>query len=175
VAKKSNTTAWLGIVLSAIAVGLLAGIILVNPNYTPPPEKMNVDPKDVAYDHSRDAIPRVAKAKVTHILLSWKGKGSVKPKDPNRTQEQAKKLAEEIWQKYNAAPDADKDKVWKELQVQYNEDSGNVHNVYDVTPSAGLVQEFKDTALETAVGKVRITMVAPEKLTYGYHVVRRIE
>lgn len=173
--KKSNTAAWVGIIISAIAVGLLAGVILVNPNYVPPPENISVDGKDVAYDHARDAIPKVAKAKVTHILLSWKGKGSVTPKDPNRTQEQAKKLAEEIWQKYNAAPDAEKDKVWKELQVKYNEDSGNVHNVYDVSPSASLVPEFKDVALSTKVGKVRITMEPPEKLTYGYHVVRRIE
>ncbi len=174
-AKKSNTNAWIGVILSAIAIGLIVGIVLVNPNYQPPVGNIEVDAKDVAYDHTEGSIRKVAKAKVTHILLSWKGKGSVTPKDPNRTQEQAKKLAEEIWQKYNAASDKDKDKVWKELQVQYNEDSGNVHNVYDVTPSAGLVQEFKDTALETAVGKVRITLVPPEKLTFGYHVVRRIE
>lgn len=172
-AKKSNTTAWVGVILSAIAVGLLAGMILINPNYVPPPSNTVVDPKDIAYDHARDAIPRVAKAKVTHILVSWKGKG--KPKDPNRTQEQAKKLAEEIWQKYNAAPDAKKDEVWKQLQVEYNEDSGNVHNVYDVTPDAGLVQEFKDISLTTAVNKVRITLDDPSKLTFGYHVIRRIE
>lgn len=172
-AKRSNATAWLGVILSAVAVGVLAGMILINPNYTPPPTNVVVDPKDMVYDHARDAIPRVAKAKVTHILLSWKGKGT--PKDPNRTQEQAKKLAEEIWQKYNAAPDKDKDQVWKDLQVQYNEDSGNVHNVYDVSPDAALVDEFKDIGLTTAVNKVRITMAEPSKLRFGYHVIRRIE
>ena len=172
-AKKSNTNAWIGVILSAIAIGLVVGIVLVNPNYQPPAANVEVDPKDVAYDHSRDGIPRVAKAKVTHILVSWKGKG--KPKDPNRTQQQALKLAEEIWQKYNAAKDSEKDKVWNDLQEQYNEDSSDVHAKFDVTPTASLVQEFKDVALTTAVGKVRITMVPPEKLTFGYHVIRRIE
>jgi len=174
VAKKSSTTAWLGIVLSAIAVGLLAGIILVNPNYTPPPEKMNVDPKDVAYDHSRDAIPRVAKAKVTHILISWKGKNArVTPKDPNRTEAQAKKLAEECWQQYQAAKPADKDKVWKELQVKHNEDSGDVHNVYAVPPPQGsLDKQFQEVSLTTEVNKVRITMPPGD---FGYHVIRRTE
>lgn len=174
-AKKSSSNAWVGVIVSAIAVGLLAGIILVNPNYVAPLGNNTPDAKDVAYDPGRDAIPRVASAKVTHILLSWKGKGSVQPKDPNRTQQQAKKLAEEIWQKYEAASEKDKDKVWKELQVQYNEDSADVHKVYDVSPTASLVPEFKDTALETKVGKVRITMLPPEKLTYGYHVIRRIQ
>lgn len=170
-AKKSNTTAWVGIILSAIAVGLLAGIILVNPNYTPPPEKMNVDPKDIAYDHTRDQIPKVAKAKVTHILLSWKGKNArVTPKDPNRTEEQAKKLAEEIWQKYSAAPEAEKDKVWKELQIKHNEDTAP-HTEYPL-PNPSLDRPFELIGLTTAVGKCRITMPAG---AFGYHVIRRIE
>jgi parvulin-like peptidyl-prolyl isomerase len=64
---------------------------------------------------------------------------------------------------------------WNDLQVQYNEDSSDVHHVYDVSPDAQLVPEFKETALTTAVGKVRITMADPAKLTFGYHIIRRIE
>ncbi len=172
-AKTSTTNAWLGVIVSAIAIGLIFGIVMVNPNYTPPLGNIEVDAKDVAYDHSKGSIPKVAKAKVTHILISWKGKNArVTPKDPNRTEAQAKKLAEECWQQYQAASPADKDKVWTELQKKHNEDSGDVHNKYDVTPQAGLDTQFKEVSLTTAVNKVRITMPPGD---FGYHVIRRIE
>lgn len=170
-ARKSNTNAWIGVILSAIAIGLIVGIVLVNPNYREPVGNSIPDPKDVAYDHALGKIPKVAKADVTHILVSWKGKSpGLKLKDPNRTEEQAKKLCEEIWQKYQAAKPADRDKVWNELQEQYNEDS-DIHHVYNVDPGAALIQEFKDVSLTTEVGFVRITMPPGQ---YGYHVVRRI-
>ena len=172
-ARKQQSSSWIGVILAAISVGLFAGIILVNPYYKPPVGNSEVDPKDVAYDHALGAIPKVGKAKVTHILVSWKGKNArVTPKDPNRTEAQAKKLAEEIWATYKAASDADKDKIWKELQKEHNEDSGDVHNTYDVTPNAGLDAQFKEVSLTTAVNKVRITMPAGD---FGYHVIRRIE
>lgn len=161
-----------GLVIGAIVVGIVVGIIIVNPRYSPA-VNVEVDSKDIAYNHAEGAIARVNKAKVSHILISYKTAKSPTPglKDKNRTEEQARKLAEEIWAKYREAEAADKEKVWKELQAQYNEDK-EPHTEYDVTPEAGWIQEFKDIGLTTAVGAARITM-PPGK--YGYHVIRRIE
>lgn len=170
-AKRKNSGVT-GLVIGAIAVGVIVGIIIVNPRYSPA-VNVEVESKDIAYNHAEGAIARVNKAKVTHILISYKTAKSPAAglKDKNRTEEQARKLAEEIWAQYREAKPADKDKVWKELQAKYNEDA-EPHTEYTVTPTAGLIQEFKDIGLTTAVGAARITM--PPGM-YGYHVIRRIE
>lgn len=114
----------------------------------------------------------VAKAKVTHILV--KVGGTTKPPGEQRTADQAKALCEELWKRYHDAAEEDKVRVWKEMQVQYNED-GAPHNVYDVTPSAGLIKLFKDVALTTEVGQARIAPYDRQGSPYGYHLIRREE
>lgn len=161
-----------GLVIGAIVVGIVVGIIIVNPGYSPS-MNVEVDAKDMAYNHAEGAVAPVNRAKVSHILISYKTAKSPVPglKDKNRTEEQARKLAEEIWAKYREAKEADRDEVWKKLQAQYNEDKVP-HSEYTITPEVNPVPEVREVGLTTAVGAARITM-PPGKS--GYHVVRRVE
>ena len=102
--------------------------------------------------------------KVRHILLTWKGRApGLAPKDPNRTEEQAHELANDIVRRTIEGED------FVELQKQYNEDSDPTH-VYDVSPTSGLVKPFTRLSSELKVGEVGIV-----ESNYGLHVIKRIE
>ncbi|MCA8917001.1 MAG: DUF4340 domain-containing protein [Planctomycetes bacterium] len=102
--------------------------------------------------------------KVRHILVTWKGKAQgLVPKDPERTEEQAWELANDILSRAKAGED------FVELQKQYNEDSDATH-VYDVSPTAGLVKPFLRLASELKVDEVGIV-----ESQFGIHVIKRIE
>ncbi|MCC6575473.1 MAG: hypothetical protein IT462_16975 [Planctomycetes bacterium] len=123
------------------------------------------------YDDSLDRLDEpVAKAKVTHILV--KVGDTAKPEGGKRTEDEAKALCEELWKKYRDTPEEDREKVWKEMQLKYNED-GAPHNVYEVQPNSQFIPLFKDVALTTEVGGVRIAPFDKQRSPYGYHLIRR--
>lgn len=160
--KQSKTAGVIGVVLLAIIGGVYLGVSVFNePEGTPSPPPPKVDLND-KYD---DAWGKLATAdanwQVTHILVSWEGAG-VKTKKP-RDKAAARKLIDEIWAKYRVNPTADN---WKALQVEFNEDTGQVHNVYKSSDS--LVEPFKETSKLTKVGFARVA-----ESNYGFHLIRR--
>ncbi|MCB9894492.1 MAG: DUF4340 domain-containing protein [Planctomycetes bacterium] len=103
--------------------------------------------------------------KVRHILISWKGKfAGVNPKDPERTEEQAWELANDILAR------AQKGEDFVELQKKYNEDDSDPTHVFDVSPTANLVKPFLRLASELKVDEVGIV-----ESQFGIHVIKRIE
>ncbi len=159
-AKKKKQTSLIGLI---IVVALLGGGIALAMSHSP--GEGGVVPKaPEGYDDSWGKLDSpVSKATVTHVLVSWKGAGVNTIKDPERSKEGARELIEEIWAKFRADPT---ESNWKELQVKYNEDSGPVHNKYEIP--GNLVQPFQDTGKSTEVGKARIC-----ESNYGYHLIRR--
>lgn len=103
--------------------------------------------------------------KVRHILITWKGKfAGAQPKDPQRTEEQARKLVQEILAK-TAEAGAD----FVALQHQYNED-GQADAVYDVSPDARCADPFKKLG-----GRLKVGEVGWCETLSGIHVIKRIE
>jgi hypothetical protein len=161
VAKKKKQTSLIGLI---IVVALLGGGIALAMSHSPG-EGGTVTAKPTEYDDSWGKLETPsASAEVTHILLSWAGKNAmVKPKDPARTQEQAKALVEKLWLDYLNDPT---DENWRALQAKHNEDT-EPHKVYNV-PEDPLVQPFKDCALSTKVNHARYI-----ESEFGYHLIRR--
>jgi parvulin-like peptidyl-prolyl isomerase len=103
--------------------------------------------------------------KVRHILISWKGKTDVVAlKDPERTEEQAWKLANDLVNRANSGED------FIELQKKHNEDDSDPTRVYDVSPTAQMVKPFLRLASELKVDEVGIV-----ESQFGIHVIKRIE
>ena len=102
--------------------------------------------------------------KVRQILLSWKGKNPrVQPRDPERTEQQARELAASLLERARSGED------FKALQVAFNEDSGG-ERVYDVTPSSGFVEPFTKLAARLAVGGADMC-----ESDFGLHILMRVE
>lgn len=176
--KKSSVGSFVFGLIVAALIGVGLGLLIVNPGYKAPPENTSKNdksrddaPPTGGYDDNWGKLDKaVSNAKVTHILV--KVGDTSKPKGKKRSEAEAKKLVEEIWRKYVDAPPLEKEKVWKDLQKQYNEDGAD-HNSYDVSPTANLVQGFKDVGLTTEVGKARIAPYDKQKSPYGFHLIRR--
>jgi len=114
--------------------------------------------------------PVTDKADVKHVLVGWSDlavvyRGHQDPRGAARTKADADKLAVEILQKVRAGEDIDK------LMKQYSEDPGSAERgtSYPVTPTAGLVQPFKDLSLRLNTGEAGIV-----QSNFGWHVIKRI-
>lgn len=109
--------------------------------------------------------PPPAEADVQHILISWKGKNDrVTPKDPDRTEEEAKELLFEVLKQART-----KGADWEQLQKDHNEDS-MPHETYTAKARSGLVKPFNDLALSLGVGQIDWC-----ESTFGYHIIKRVE
>jgi peptidyl-prolyl cis-trans isomerase D len=103
--------------------------------------------------------------KVRHILIAWKGRGPVVPKDMQRTRDQAWKLANELMERANKGED------FVELQKQHNEDDDvDPTKVFDVGPTERLVKPFLRLSSQLEVGKAGVV-----ESEFGFHVIKRIE
>ncbi len=117
-------------------------------------EQLFVEPDDYRY----------FEVKVRHILISWKGKNArVTPKDPQRTEAQARALVEEIIKRAKAGED------FVALQSKYNEDSV-ADNVYDVNPASGFVEPFVKLA-----GRLNVNEMDTCETDFGIHIMKRVE
>ncbi|WP_339060692.1 peptidylprolyl isomerase [Tepidibacillus marianensis] len=94
-------------------------------------------------------------ATVSHILIG----------NTNRTDDEAKKLADEVLAKLKAGNDFGK------LAKQYSEDTGSKDKggTYENMSVSQWVPEFKDAVLKQPIGKVSDT---PVKTQYGYHIIK---
>lgn len=163
-ARRKRKTSVTGAILGAVAIGVIVGVVIFNPSDPPPPPPEVEFTEEYDDDWGKLEAP-VARAKVTQILVSWKGANPrVSPKDPERTKEEAWDLVEEVWHKYRNDPTDDN---WKSLQAEHNEDSAPQQE-YDVDRSARLVEPFKKCAQSTDVGFARIV-----ESEFGYHLIRR--
>lgn len=99
---------------------------------------------------------------VAHIMISSK------PEDAADKQENARKKAEEIYEKVKAGGD------FSELARQYSEDQSSSRKGGDLTPfgSGKMVPEFEEAAFALKTdGEISPVI----KTNYGYHIIKRIE
>jgi hypothetical protein len=114
--------------------------------------------------------PVTEKADVKHVLVGWSDlavvyRGHQDPRGAARSKPEADKLAVEILKKTRAGDDFDA------LMKKYSEDPGSAERgtSYPVTPTAGLVQPFKDLSLRLNPGEAGIV-----QSNFGWHVIKRI-
>ncbi|MBZ0136569.1 MAG: peptidyl-prolyl cis-trans isomerase [Planctomycetes bacterium] len=154
------------IVVAAIAGVALAMVMFYDSGTAlpPPPKVEHTD----EYDDTWGKLPTpVSEARVRHILISWQGKNPrVTPKDPNRTEEQARALVEDLWHQYRNNPTVEN---WDRLAGEHSEDSGAPSTVYTCkSRDSGLDKAFNDTGLSTKPGFARIASGS-----FGFHLIRR--
>lgn len=108
---------------------------------------------------------------VQHVLVGWKDvpAGKQRPLDPRaqaRTKADADKLAQEILAKARA-PGAD----MKALMKEFSEDPGSKDDgkTYEVGPTTGFVQPFKDLTLRLKLDEVGLV-----KTVFGWHIIKRV-
>lgn len=102
--------------------------------------------------------------KVRHILVTWKGRfEGANPKNPERTEAQARELVASILKRIEAGED------FVKLQVEFNED-GVADKVYEVSRDAGLVKPFADLSFRLPVGGHDQV-----DTQFGIHIIKRIE
>jgi parvulin-like peptidyl-prolyl isomerase len=118
-----------------------------------------------------------SRVNVQHILIGFKG--SVSGKDIKRSQEEAAKLAEEIFARAKAGEDFDT------LVEEYTDDTypgiyGMVKNEADAEPErqiyarSTMVPAFGDVAFSLDVGEIGMTVYDKSKSKYGWHIIKRL-
>jgi peptidyl-prolyl cis-trans isomerase D len=104
-----------------------------------------------------------ANSNVTHVLVAYKGALNAAP-TITRTKEEAQALANSYLAQINSNP-----AVIGQLARSNSDDPGSVSTggTYDVTPEAGMVQPFKDFALNNPSGKTGVV-----ETDFGFHVMK---
>ncbi len=127
----------------------------------------DIDSKDIL---ARAGADVAAETLVKHVLVSWKDLADVfggqqDPRGAERTNAQAADLALELAGKLKADP-TQIDALIKE----HTEDKASIGGEgYPVTPTAGMVDGFKNLALRLKLGEVGVV-----KSEFGYHVMIRV-
>ena len=104
-----------------------------------------------------------AKAKSSHILISWVGATRAAPKEP-RTKEQAKVKADGILAQALANP-----AMFQMLAMTTSEDPSVQQNGGDmgfITRETGFAQPFKDFVFNNPIGKIGLV-----ETEFGYHII----
>ena len=165
--KSSKRRSIIGIVVFAALLGGLIGAVIFYDPGQPLPGPDSVEFSD-PYDDEWGKMPApISHVTVEQILISWKDANPrVTPKDPERTKEEARKLVDQIWNRYKTEPLKEN---FHALQAKYNEDS-NPHEIYGVpNPQGGsYVKPFEDCAKSTEEGFARIV-----ESEFGFHLIRR--
>ncbi len=104
------------------------------------------------------------KLRVQHILISTQADESTGA--PAKSDEEAKKIAEEVIEKLDKGEDFDK------LIPDYNEDPGMSSGQFYLFGPGEMVEEFETASKELKVGEYTKT---PVKSDFGYHVIKKYE
>jgi hypothetical protein len=115
---------------------------------------------------------------VQHVLVAFDG--SLPGKPITRTQEEAQKLAEEIFRKAKRGADFDA------LVKEHTDDShpgiykmANVGVAADISKGiysrGGMIPAFGDVGFALKVGEVGMARYDEQKSPYGWHIIKRIE
>lgn len=162
----------------AFVVGLAAGGSLAGcgpTGMTGPTMNNRVSAGELATESvvSKDILrrePRVNRAMVKHVLVSWKDKLEGKPGADPRALERGKRDAERLIRDLHSKAKAGT--PFEELMATYSEDPGSAASgeAYEVAPDAQLVIEFRQLGLRLDVGEVGIV-----ESDYGFHLMTRVE
>jgi parvulin-like peptidyl-prolyl isomerase len=153
---------------STLAI-LLTASLLFAAGATPPPPKAAVAPAPAA-GKEPDHIT------IQHVLIGFNG--SVPGKNITRTQDEAKKLAEEILAR------AKKGENFDALVKQYTDDSPpGIYSMSNkgVAPAAGeyardrMVPAFGDAGFPLQVGEFGMASYDKVRSPYGWHIVKRLK
>lgn len=143
---------------AAVAAKVAAGSASTTP-------AQDIDSKDIL--GRKDTADEVV---VKHVLLAWKDlapvyRGQIDPRAKDRSNADAAKLAQDVYNQLKANPD----KI-DELVKQYSEDpGGKTGEPYTVNKDTPFVPEFKNLALRLKEKEVGIV-----KTQFGYHVIERV-
>ncbi len=124
-------------------------------------EQQKIQPTEDDYKKAYESVENADKVTVRHILISTVD-ADKKPL-PEDKQAEAKKKADEVFEKVKAGGDM------KELAKQYSEDPGSKENAGQYTLGRGeMVKEFEDWSFSAKPGDTAIV-----KSEYGYHVMKK--
>jgi len=145
---------------TALAI-LLTAPLLMTAGATPPAPAAGKEPDHIT---------------IQHVLIGFKG--SVPGKNITRTQDEAKKLAEEILAR------AKKGESFDDLVKQYTDDAApGIYSMSNkgVAPSDGeyprerMVAAFGDAGFPLQVGEFGMASYDKVKSPYGWHIVKRLK
>ena len=127
----------------------------------PPPPPDNLDSVDVL-----GRQPVTQKAKVKHILLGWTEANAGDPRGAKRTRAELEDLVKKTIARLK------KGEKIEALMKELSEDPGSAASGegYDVDPTAGLVQPFKDLSL-----RLNVKEIGAVKTQFGIHIIQRVE
>lgn len=123
-----------------------------------------------------------ARIQVQHILIGFKDavgfQGQAPGKAANRTQDEAKKLADDLLAQAKAGGDFDKlvaDNTDDQAPGKYGIANDGVTPNADESPRNGLVPAFGDVGFALKVGEIGMTDYDPQKSPFGYHIIKRLK
>ena len=148
------------------------------PKATPAPaaHPAPAQPKATMTPASTPATKEPDHITIQHVLIGFTG--SVPGKNITRTQEEAKKLAEEVLARAKKGEDFDA------LVKQYTDDSApGIYSMSNdgVAPIQGefargrMVKAFGDAGFPLQVGEIGMASYDPARSPFGWHVVKRIK
>lgn len=134
--------------------------------------------KETENETASQAVPEPDYVTVQHILIGFSG--SVPGKAITRTMDEARALAEELFERAKAGEDFDA------LVRQYTDDSypGKYKMAnfgIPVDPSGEvfardrMVAAFGDVGFPLKVGEIGLASYDPQKSKYGWHLIKRVE
>ncbi len=155
---------WFALVVSACGPGIKGGPTI---NQPPVSELQPVSSPVVSADIlARDVIAN--EVGVKHILIGWKDlqDGHVDERASKRTKADAEALVKQVLAQLKAGADFDA------MMKQYSEDPGSAMSgrVYQVSPQAELVSEFKQLGM-----RLRPNEIGVVESDYGFHIIKRVE
>jgi parvulin-like peptidyl-prolyl isomerase len=132
---------------------------------------------DAAMESASASVPKVDKVTVQHILIAFKG--SIPNKDVTRTEDEARELAIDVFEKAKTSGD------FGALVKEYTDDSypgiyAIVNNEADANPEmqifarTSMVPSFGDVSFGLDVGEVGLARYDPKKSKYGWHIIKRL-
>lgn len=139
------------------------------------PGESITEPEETAKESRQEASPK--KVKVQHILIAFEG--SLPGKNVKRSQQEAKKLAEDLLQKANEG-----EQSFQELVKAYSDDQDP--GIYELSnlglqPNEGefarsdMVQGFGDLAFSLETDEIGLVEYSEERSPFGYHILKRLE
>ncbi len=146
----------------ACGPGAKGGPTMNNRVTAPEPATQN---SDVVSNDILAREPLANTSKVKHILIGWKGTDNHDKRAEGRDKAAAEVEVKNVMKQLQAGADFDT------LAKQVSEDPGSASgHVYDVSPDAQLVIEFKQLGLRLKVGELGIV-----ESDFGFHIMKRVE
>jgi hypothetical protein len=153
----------------------------------PPPNDSSKPPSNAGAQPSNAGAPPINapapqasagpdRVKVNHVLIAFRG--SLPAGTQMRTKEEAKTLAESIFQRAQSGENFDA------LMKQSDDGGGGVYTLvaraqdaipFKIYARAGMVPGFGDTSFALKVGEVGMCPFDPNKSPYGWHIIKRVE